>query len=93
MEDQLLAFLEFLTNERNYSANTIAAYRNDLSQFLAWLTTNYPEFNQWSSISFKAVSEYSDYLKPSALLSPIYDVFYSPPRDGQFASGAYSEKS
>ncbi len=63
MEDQLLAFLEFLTNERNYSANTIAAYRNDLSQFMGWLNTNFPEINHWSNISFKVVSEYSDYLK------------------------------
>jgi len=62
MEDQLLAFLEFLSNERNYSANTIAAYRNDLSQFLSWLKANYPELNHWSDISFKVVSEYSDYL-------------------------------
>jgi len=66
MEDQLLAFLEFLSNERNYSANTIAAYRNDLSQFLGWLDANYPELNHWSEISFKVVSEYSDYLKQQA---------------------------
>ena len=33
MEAQLLAFLDFLQEEYKYSANTIAAYKNDLNQF------------------------------------------------------------
>ncbi|MGD2050542.1 MAG: tyrosine recombinase [Chloroflexota bacterium] len=63
MEDQLLAFLNFLSNERNYSDNTIAAYRNDLSQFLDWLEENHPEIHTWATISYPIVSDYSDVLK------------------------------
>lgn len=63
MEDQLLAFLNFLSNERNYSDNTIAAYRNDLNQFLDWLNVQYVEVQHWADVSYLMVSEYSDILK------------------------------
>ena len=63
MENQLLAFLNFLSNERNYSDNTIAAYRNDLSQFLDWLNVQYVEVQHWADVSYLMVSEYSDILK------------------------------
>lgn len=37
MEKQVQAFLDHLIAHKRYSANTIAAYRNDLTQFLAYL--------------------------------------------------------
>lgn len=37
MDEQLLAFLSYLEQEYQYSENTIAAYRNDLNQFLEYL--------------------------------------------------------
>ena len=37
MEDKIQEFLEFITVEKGYSQNTLAAYRNDLSQFAAYL--------------------------------------------------------
>ncbi len=37
MEEQIQAFLDFLATEKKYSENTIAAYRNDLTQFLGYL--------------------------------------------------------
>jgi integrase/recombinase XerD len=37
MEEQIHAFLDFLASEKKYSENTIAAYRNDLTQFLGYL--------------------------------------------------------
>ena len=40
MEEQLLAFLKFLQQEYNYSNNTIAAYKNDLGQFVSYLQGN-----------------------------------------------------
>lgn len=63
MEDQLSAFLNFLTTERNYSENTIAAYHNDLSQFMKWLQANYPEINNWVNVTYEVVSQYSEALK------------------------------
>lgn len=63
MEDQLSAFLNFLAVERNYSDNTIAAYRNDLGQFLKWITSVHPEIEDWSLVTFDMTAEYSEWLK------------------------------
>lgn len=63
MEDQLSAFLHFLTTERNYAANTIAAYNNDLNQFMKWLGTNHPELNNWVNVTYEIVSQYTSTLK------------------------------
>jgi integrase/recombinase XerD len=38
MEEEVDAFLGSLQTERQFSQNTIAAYRNDLHQFIAWLS-------------------------------------------------------
>ena len=37
MDAKIQEFLDYLATEKNYSVNTIAAYRNDLSQFADWL--------------------------------------------------------
>lgn len=37
MRDQIDQFLVYITEEKGYSANTLAAYRNDLSQFMDYL--------------------------------------------------------
>lgn len=66
MEDQLSTFLIFLQNERNYSDNTIAAYRNDLGQFMGWLQTNHPEVGDWTKVNYLVISDYSDALKQQA---------------------------
>jgi integrase/recombinase XerD len=63
MEDQLLAFLSFLTTERNYSENTIAAYHNDLSQFMKWLQANHPEISTWVNVTYEVVFQYAEALK------------------------------
>ncbi len=63
MEDQLSAFLDFLAVERNYSDNTIAAYRNDLGQFMKWITLNHSEIEIWPQVSFEVTKEYSEWLK------------------------------
>jgi integrase/recombinase XerD len=36
MNPKVADFLEYLTNEKGYSANTIAAYSNDLNQFVSY---------------------------------------------------------
>ena len=38
MEQDVDRFLRVLETERGFSVNTIFAYRNDLTQFLAYLT-------------------------------------------------------
>jgi integrase/recombinase XerD len=63
MENQLNAFLTFLQTERNYSDNTTAAYRNDLSQFLTWLEESHPELSAWPEVNFDVVTAYVDHLK------------------------------
>ncbi len=40
MEDQIERFLAALTQDRGFSGNTIAAYRNDLGQFAVFLRTD-----------------------------------------------------
>jgi integrase/recombinase XerD len=39
MQDQIAQFLDSLESERKFSQNTIAAYRNDLQQFSAFLAS------------------------------------------------------
>lgn len=64
MEEQLLAFLEFLQQEYKYSSNTIAAYRNDLSQFMSFLENgSYPDVESWTDVTADIVDDYVDYMK------------------------------
>jgi integrase/recombinase XerD len=39
MKRDIEAFLEYLTRDKGYSRNTLAAYRNDLAQMAAFITT------------------------------------------------------
>jgi integrase/recombinase XerC len=41
MRNEVGDFLDYLTYERNVSSNTIAAYRDDLDSFIAFLCTDY----------------------------------------------------
>ncbi|MBA3274374.1 MAG: tyrosine recombinase [Chloroflexia bacterium] len=50
MEEQVDAFLSSLQAERQFSQNTIAAYRNDLQQFIAYLAAP-PEEDQLSPVN------------------------------------------
>ena len=36
MQDQINQFLDYLEAEKGYSNNTLAAYQNDLNQFLVF---------------------------------------------------------
>ena len=62
MDDQLGDFLEFLATERNYSDNTVAAYRNDLSQFTTWLKSQHPEIARWVDTRSDIVASYVEAL-------------------------------
>lgn len=64
MEEQLLAFLRFLQQEYNYSSNTIAAYKNDLGQFVSYLqANNLNNARSWQSIGADKINGYVTYMK------------------------------
>lgn len=50
MRDQIKAFLTYISEEQNYSDNTLAAYRNDLNQLADFLDTLDPPPTEWSEV-------------------------------------------
>ncbi len=62
MEEQLLAFLDFLQTEYSYSPNTIAAYKNDLNQFLHFIQSHHGGVQNWSDASQDTVGSYVVYM-------------------------------
>ncbi len=69
MEDQLLAFLEFLQQEYKYSGNTTAAYKNDLSQFMTYIQQSYPTISDWENVTSEMVNAYVSFMKNQAYAS------------------------
>lgn len=64
MEEQLLAFLSHLQQEYRYSENTIAAYRNDLSQFLEYVESHSgSKLSDWSAVGEEDIEAYLTYMK------------------------------
>ena len=64
MEEQLFAFLEHLRQEQRYSHNTIAAYKNDLNQFLKFVMERYQaSVSNWGDITPDIVDDYVNYMK------------------------------
>lgn len=64
MEEQLFAFLSYLEREYRYSENTIAAYRNDLSQFLEFVEgQSGSKLADWSAVTDKDIEGYLVYMK------------------------------
>jgi integrase/recombinase XerD len=55
-------FLQYLQTERNASANTVMAYRNDLTQFADYLTATLPDSAAWMDVNSEVVSAYVDKL-------------------------------
>ncbi|HMT21445.1 MAG TPA: site-specific integrase, partial [Promineifilum sp.] len=64
MEEQLIAFLSHLEQEYRYSENTIAAYRNDLNQFLEYVEGHAgSKLTEWSAVSDSDIEAYLTYMK------------------------------
>ena len=62
--DQILQdFLVYLREEYRYSDNTVAAYRNDLTQFYEFLNDNNPEIQSWMDVTPQTIDDYVDDLK------------------------------
>lgn len=62
MEEQLLTFLNSLQTEKQYSSNTIAAYKNDLTQFLSFMLAEYPHLVEWQSVTTEMIAQYVTYM-------------------------------
>lgn len=63
MKEKVLAFLDHLKNESEYSDNTTAAYKNDLNQFLSFLETEYPRLEKWSQVEQATINDYVRYMR------------------------------
>lgn len=61
MNETVHGFLQFLEHEKEYTDNTIAAYRNDLTQFADYAKTHFD--NHWADITKIGLDQYVTYLK------------------------------
>ncbi len=57
MRARIEEFLGYINVERGYSANTLAAYRNDLGQYVEYLESR-PEITAWSDVRKGDMVEY-----------------------------------
>ncbi|MGW8181762.1 MAG: site-specific tyrosine recombinase/integron integrase [bacterium] len=57
MQENIQSFLKFLDTEKGYADNTIAAYRNDLTQFLRYLEGK-DEISSWAQVDKDTVIRY-----------------------------------
>jgi integrase/recombinase XerD len=62
MRERIESFLASLREEKGYSNNTIVAYRNDLGQFMRFLTDEVGA-NSWSKVNKAQLIQYVDSLK------------------------------
>lgn len=62
MQTQVDQFLDYLATEKGYSGNTLAAYRNDLTQFTQHLTDQ-GDATSWSQVSKAQIVAYILYMK------------------------------
>lgn len=60
MREQVDAFLKYLIEAKGYSENTLAAYRNDLAQFLAFLSRY---VSNWDEVDRDLILNYILYMK------------------------------
>jgi integrase/recombinase XerD len=61
MQAQIEEFLRFVAVEKGYSNHTVAAYRNDLTQFLTYLTGE--GVFSWQEVGYEYIQRYVLYLK------------------------------
>lgn len=68
MHEQVRIFLEHLVQKDGRSKNTIAAYRNDLQQFVDFLNVELsPPLTAWSALSADVLRQYLSYLQNAEL--------------------------
>ena len=55
MREQIQRFLDYIAEEKGYSQNTLAAYRNDLSQFMSFLEGR---VESWDEVTRDLIMDY-----------------------------------
>lgn len=55
MEEQIQQFLEYIVEEKGYTSNTLAAYRNDLSQFTDYVRG---KGSSWEEVDHDTIMDY-----------------------------------
>ncbi len=60
MREKMQQFLDYITVEKGYSQNTLAAYRNDLSQFAAYLKDR---MTGWDGVTRDTIVDYIMFMK------------------------------
>jgi integrase/recombinase XerD len=64
--DQIEQFLSRLQMQKGFSGNTLAAYRNDLTQFAEYLGTGHgaaiPPVDEWASVTSDHIMSYVPHL-------------------------------
>jgi integrase/recombinase XerD len=55
MREQIQQFLDFIVEEKGYSSNTLAAYSNDLSQFMDYLESR---VDSWAEVDRETILDY-----------------------------------
>jgi integrase/recombinase XerD len=58
MQEQIQGFLDFLDTEKGYADNTIAAYRNDLTQFARYLEQQDHQYSAWAEVDKDTIINY-----------------------------------
>ncbi len=58
MDAVLDVFLRFLSQEQGYSNNTIAAYNNDLTQFITFIREQDPQADKWNKVQHTLLQDY-----------------------------------
>ncbi|RME50824.1 MAG: tyrosine recombinase [Caldilineae bacterium] len=61
MHETVQKFLRFLAEEKNYTENTIAAYRNDLTQFVTRIQDEVA--GDWTAVDRNVLDNYIEFLK------------------------------
>ncbi len=69
MEEILSRYLQTLKDEKNYSDNTTAAYRNDLTQFVSFFKSRANDGASLTSIDSDHLQAYGDFLKSRPYVS------------------------
>ena len=61
MQDTVQDFLKFIEAEKSYAENTIAAYRNDLTQFVSYVEKKVS--GNWQAVNKETIDQYINFLK------------------------------